>query len=144
MENVSIWWCHHVVKPRHHNIDITLTPWHLKSLETQLYVQQLVQATSKAHTSASHHWAFFEGNPLVTGGFPHKRPVMWKTSLCLYHYSDIAMIAMASQMTGISAVCLAICSSAHQEKHQSSTSLAFVQGIHRGPVNSLHKWPVTW
>ena len=30
-----------------------------------------------------------------------------------------------------------------QRKHQSSTSLAFVRGIHRGPVNSPHKWPVT-
>ena len=29
------------------------------------------------------------------------------------------------------------------EKHQSSASLAFVLGIQRGPVNSLHKWPVT-
>ena len=28
-------------------------------------------------------------------------------------------------------------------KHQSSTSLAFVRGIHRWPVNSPHKWPVT-
>ena len=31
-----------------------------------------------------------------------------------------------------------------KRKHQSSTSLAFVRGIHRGPANSLHKWPVTW
>ena len=23
-------------------------------------------------------------------------------------------------------------------------SVAFVQGIHRRPVNSPHKWPVTW
>ena len=29
------------------------------------------------------------------------------------------------------------------KKHQSSTSLAFVQGIHRWPVNSRHKWLVT-
>ena len=29
------------------------------------------------------------------------------------------------------------------KKHQSSASLAFVPGIHRGPVNSPHKWPVT-
>ena len=28
------------------------------------------------------------------------------------------------------------------EKHQNSASLAFVRGIHRGPVNSRHKWPV--
>ena len=28
-------------------------------------------------------------------------------------------------------------------KNQSSASLAFVRGIHRGPVNSPHTWPVT-
>ena len=34
-------------------------------------------------------------------------------------------------------------SDADQRKHQSSASLAFVRRIHRGPVNSPHKWPVT-
>ena len=34
-------------------------------------------------------------------------------------------------------------SDADQRKHQSSASLAFVRGFHRGPVNSPHKWPVT-
>ena len=34
-------------------------------------------------------------------------------------------------------------SGADHRKHQSSASLAFVRGIHRGPVNSPHKWPVT-
>ena len=29
------------------------------------------------------------------------------------------------------------------KKTASSASLAFVRGIHRGPVNSPHKWPVT-
>ena len=29
------------------------------------------------------------------------------------------------------------------KKHQSSAALAFVRGIHRWPVNSPHKWPVT-
>ena len=29
------------------------------------------------------------------------------------------------------------------KKHQSTASLAFVRGSHRGPVNSPHKWPVT-
>ena len=28
-------------------------------------------------------------------------------------------------------------------QHRSSASLAFVQGIHRSPMNSPHKWPVT-
>ena len=35
-------------------------------------------------------------------------------------------------------------SGADQSKHQSSASLASVWGIHRGPVNSPYKWPVTW
>ena len=29
-----------------------------------------------------------------------------------------------------------------KKNHQSSASLAFVRGIHRGPVKSPHKWPV--
>ena len=40
--------------------------------------------------------------------------------------------------------CLLNCySDTDQRKHQSSASLAFVWGIHRGPVNSPHKWPAT-
>ena len=36
-------------------------------------------------------------------------------------------------------------SDADQRKHQSSASLTLVvRGIHRGTVNSPHKWPVTW
>ena len=51
------------------------------------------------------------------------------------------MSAMASQITGVAIVCSTVCSS--QRKHQSSASLAFVRGIHRWPVASSHKGPVT-
>ena len=53
------------------------------------------------------------------------------------------MGAIASQITSLTIVYLAVYSDADQRKHQSSASLAFVWGIHRGPVNSPHKWPVT-
>ena len=53
------------------------------------------------------------------------------------------MGAVASQITSLTIVYSTVHSDADQRKHQSSTSLAFVQGILRGPVNSLHKWPVT-
>ena len=53
------------------------------------------------------------------------------------------MGAIASQITSLTIVYLTIYSDADQRKHQSSASLAFVRGIHRGPVNSPHKWPVT-
>ena len=53
------------------------------------------------------------------------------------------MGAMASQINSLTIVYSTVYSGADQRKHQSSASLAFVQGIHRGPVNSPHKWPVT-
>ena len=66
----------------------------------------------------------------------------WCTILGPYwfwHYNDVIMCAMASQITS-----LTIYSGAEQRKHQSATPLAFVRGIHRWPMNSPHKWPVTW
>ena len=59
------------------------------------------------------------------------------------HYGDLIITAMASQITGSSIVCLVVCSGADQRKYQSSVSLASVRGIHRWPVNSPHKRPVT-
>ena len=53
------------------------------------------------------------------------------------------MGAIASQMTSLTIVYSIVYSDADQIKHESSASLAFVRGIHRGPVNSPHKWPVT-
>ena len=59
------------------------------------------------------------------------------------HYSEVIMGAMASQITSLTIVYSTVYSGTDQRKHQSSTSLAFVRGIHRWPVNSPHKWPVT-
>ena len=51
--------------------------------------------------------------------------------------------AIASQTTSLSIVYSTVNSDADQRKHKSSMSLAFVWGIHRWPVNSPHKGPVT-
>ena len=59
------------------------------------------------------------------------------------HYCDVSMGAVASQITSLTIVYSTVYSDTDQRKHQSSTSVAFVQGIHRGPVNSPHKRPVT-
>ena len=59
------------------------------------------------------------------------------------HYCDVIMGAVASQITSLTIVYSTVHSDADQRKLQSSASLAFVRGIHRGPVNSPHKWPVT-
>ena len=63
--------------------------------------------------------------------------------LKLYQNDDVTMGAIASQITSLTIVYSTVYSGADQSKHQSSASLAFVWGIHRGPMNSPHKWPVT-
>ena len=64
-------------------------------------------------------------------------------AICGTHYNDVIMGSMASQITSLTIVYSAVYSGADQRKHQSSSSLAFVRGIQRGPANSSHKWPVT-
>ena len=72
--------------------------------------------------------------------FETPSPSLWRHS---NHYNDVIMGAIASQITSLTIVYSTVYSDADQRKHQSSASLAFVRGIHRGPVNSPHKWPVT-
>ena len=51
--------------------------------------------------------------------------------------------AIVSQIISLTIVYSTVYTGADQRKHQNSASLAFVWGIHRGPVNSPHKGPVT-
>ena len=59
------------------------------------------------------------------------------------HYDDVIMSTMASQITSLAIVYSTVYSSTDQRKNQSSASLVFVRGIHRWPVDSPHKGPVT-
>ena len=76
---------------------------------------------------------------------PSKCPLLKspRGSVPLLHYVDVKMGTIASQITSLTIVYSTVYSGADQRKHQCSASLAFVRGIHRGPVNSPHKWPVT-
>ena len=53
------------------------------------------------------------------------------------------MGAIASHFTSLTIVYSTVYSGTDRRKHQSSTSLAFVRGIHQWRVNSPHKGPVT-
>ena len=59
------------------------------------------------------------------------------------HYCDVIMGSITSQIISLTIVYSSVYLGADQRKHQSSASLAFVRGIHRRPVNSPHKGPVT-
>ena len=61
----------------------------------------------------------------------------------MYHYCDVIMGAMASKISSLTSVYTTVYSGANQRKPQSSASLAFMRGIHRWPVNSPPKGPVT-
>ena len=61
----------------------------------------------------------------------------------LWHHNNVIMSAIASQITSLTIVYSTVYSDADQRIHQSSASLAFVRGIHRGPLNFPHKRPVT-
>ena len=87
------------------------------------FVQQFVQTNPKGNIKVPHY----------------QSPVISFTK----HYDDVIMSAIASQITSLTIVYSTVYSDADQRKYQRSASLAFVQGIHRGPVNSPHKWPVS-
>ena len=59
-----------------------------------------------------------------------------------YHCSDVKMGTMASQITSLTIVYSTVYSGTDHRKHQSSTSPAYVRGVHQWPVNSPHIGPV--
>ena len=70
--------------------------------------------------------------------------ILYDLCICAtVHYNDVIMGAIAPQIISHTIVYSTVYSGADQRKHQSSALLAFVRGIHPGPVNSPHKWPVT-
>ena len=73
----------------------------------------------------------------------HTKTLISDASVQIDHYDDVTMSLMASQITSLTSVYSTVYLGADQRKHQSSAPLAFVWGIHRGPVNSTHKWSVT-
>ena len=78
-----------------------------------------------------------------TAGHPPDQGTIWRLDDKVNYYTDIIMGAIASHTTSLTIVYSSVYLDADGRKHQSSASLAFVWGIHRRPVNSPHKWPVT-
>ena len=79
----------------------------------------------------------------VTVNKPTLLPAEVEFSLWIQHWNNVIMCTRRSQITSITIVYSTVYSDADQIKHPSSASMAFVRGIHRTPVNSTHKWPVT-
>ena len=112
-ENVSIWWRHDEFRYMYRTSFVCC--W-IKILFRKIYKSKPVNS-----------------NQTIINKHPdHKN-----------HYSDFIMGAVASQIPSLAIVYSTVYSGAYQRKLQRSASLAFVRGIHRWPVNSPHKGPVT-
>ena len=99
----------------------------------------ILQLSSKATTpitNVSTNRPFVCGNA-ITKDLCKKILNQW------YTLRDVIMSAMASEITSLTIVYSTVYTGADQRRHQSSASLAFARGIHRRPVNSPHKWPIT-
>ena len=130
--------------------DITWTLLHLKLPETRPFVKHLARPNNKlgTHQMSASSASLYDGNPRGMVDSPANRPVVVckgfpHHGVITTHYNYVIMGAMASQLTSLMIVYSTVYSGADQRKHQSSASLAFVLRIHRWPVNSPHKWPVT-
>ena len=80
---------------------------------------------------------------------PYRTPLRLESETRTYHGKPLKVLGLqwrhngASQITSLTIVYSSVYSGTDQRKCQSSASLAFVWGIHRWPVNSPHKWPIT-
>ena len=112
-ENVSIWWRHHV-----------LLKLCVAAIVLLMYFFQLESLTMNVN-----FWCFIFSRDYFRKLAQIAVDVrVWMDN---YHYTDVIMTMMASQITSLTVVYSTVYSDADQSKHQSSASLGFVWGIHR-------------
>ena len=112
------------------------------SNDNGLYQALLISLFSTV-TQYGWYWAITRKNEIV---WWIPKFLLWREPLCHHgnlisthniantktkHYNDVIIGEIASQITSLTIVYSTVNSDADQRKHQSSTSLAFVWGIHR-------------
>ena len=120
------------------------------SCQEELYENQWTANARLCLTHLLTHWPLWDWNEFLVilvfdgwGILNCPETNVTDKSISGFHYGDVIMGAIASQIASLTIVYSTVYSDADQRKHQSSASLAFVRGVHREPVNSPHKWPVT-
>ena len=99
--------------------------------------------TVKAIRSRKQSYFFIECTPKYPYNLDFAMVCCDLLPIDLTHCNDVIMNAMASRITSLTIVYSSVDPGADQRKHQSSVPLAFVSEIHRWPMNSPHKGPVT-
>ena len=102
-------------------------------------VSRIVPRPGISAQNRSIPWLLLSWLIISSGHQQQGHSLQWRHNL----NSRVIMGVMSSQITSLTILYSTVCSGVDQRKQQSSVSLAFVRGIHRGPVNSPHKGPVT-
>ena len=135
------------------------TLWYVEKMMTWpqiLFTQQIYHSLWTVTQEITWQMRSFQSQPQLIHNFQqddkrevkkdNANPIYFPTCVqrvCIFHYDDVIMDAIASLITNLTIVYSTVNSDADRRKHQSSASLAFVWGFHRGTVDSPHKWPVT-
>ena len=138
---ISIFWfCELVLKTFEFSHDIIRKS---NSSEITIIQSTFCMQLSCTRTSLSHNAVSVSLTVIVTIVSPLLSPTAKYNTNSAAHYNGVIMSAKTSQITSVSILCSTVGPGADHRKHESSTSLAFVRGIHRWLVNSPHKRPVT-
>ena len=130
---------------RRHLSSVTSTDIHLRTISQEIPQPPITKIRLEI-THLKFHLNLLEANELTHSGLSMTWIILGPgngLSPVPGHYDDVIMGTIASQITSLTIVYSTVYSDTDQRKYQSSASLAFVRGIHRRPVNSPHKWPVT-
>ena len=133
-------------KPPGHIVNVKFSsPWMntpLRDTKSSTFgLHSCISATEATHKSEDNHIPIMVLSRLVenyTGNGLLR--VLLHGGIITWHYGDVIMGAIASQIISLTIDYSTVHSDADQRKHQSSASLAFVRRIH---LNSPHKWLVT-
>ena len=106
-----------------HSGDVTWASWHLKFKGITWWAGNSLRNVSVIRKVFPYHYVFWI-RPYQPISPRQSRDTNSTTS---FHYSDVIMGAIASQITGLTIVYWTNYSDADQRKHQSSASLAFVR-----------------
>ena len=116
-----------------------ISPWSRKHAFCSLYKIEIiptVQNTTDWNTNVqrTHHWHWNRYRTEITRGSYFQN---------VTHYSDVMTDAMASQITSLPIVNSTVYSGADKGKTSKLRVTGLLRGIHRWPVSSPHKCPVT-
>ena len=120
------------------NVDIIIHQRHLFNVEIAHFISQRSKPTLYKKGQMNSNIAEIAHRGHRDYNFIQIRQAYLISAFSVFHYSDVIMSAIASQITRLTIVCSTVYSDADQRKHRSSASMAFVR-----PVNSPHKGSVT-